>query len=162
MALLVVAGCGGPRAAGPSADRDDPPTARSSARATVNETELPPAGRAAVRYAVVTRSWTAANYADHHHRQLRLSTGSLRRALAQESPTREQIAAIRTDHARLDPSVLAATNLLQAPTQARYRLVLDERGEAAGQTVRQRAVYVVDLRRSPGGRWLVAAFTAVP
>jgi hypothetical protein len=103
----------------------------------------------------------APTYEAQYRRRLRLSTGSLRRALKRAPPTREQIAGYRTDQARLDAAALAVTSLLQTSSQARYRIVLDERSIAAGQAVEQRASYLVDLQRH-GGRWLVAAFTVQP
>lgn len=162
--LLARAGCAGPRAAGPSAERDDQatgPTQRQSAAPAVDEIALPAAGRVALRYAVAARSWTPATYRAQHREQLRLSSGSLRRALEQAPPTGEQIAVYRADDARLEATALAATRLLQTRTQARYRLVLDERSVAAGQTAQERATYLLELQRR-SGHWLVAAFTVEP
>ena len=166
VALLALAGCGS-RSAGPSAERADQPTSTTQtqpAAATVldlDRTALPAAGRVAVRYASAARSWTPTNYRTQYRRQLHLSSGSLRRALLDAAPTREQFAAYRADSTRLDATVVAATGLVESSTQARYELVLDERSAAAGQTVHQRAAYVIELQRS-GGAWRVTAFSVQP
>lgn len=162
--LFTLAGCGGPRPAGPSAERDDPlalPKQPRPASPAVDATSLPAAGRVALRYTMAARSWTPANYRAQHRRQLDLSTGPLHRALQQAAPTRAQTAAYRADGARLEATLVAAAGLLQAPTQARYRFALDERSVAADETVRQRASYLVELRRHRG-RWSVTAFTVEP
>lgn len=90
-----------------------------------------------------------------------MSTGSLRAALEQAPPTREQIAGYRADDARMASTAVAAAGLLQTPTQARYRVVLDERSAAVGPTVEERIAYLIELQRR-GGRWLVTAFTVTP
>lgn len=160
--VLMLAGCG-PRAAGPSAQHharaDDarlpaPPT-------TADRSATTPAARVATRFAAAARSWTPASYRAHYREQLRLSSGSLRSALRQAPPRRDRIAAYRADSARSDATVIAATRLVQTPTQARYELVVDERSVAAGQTVASRSTYGVELRRH-GGRWRVAAFSVLP
>ena len=163
VALLALAGCG-PRSAGPSADRDDEPTSttrtqRAAATALdIDRRALPAAGRVAVRYATAARSWTPTTYRLQYRRQLHLSTGSLRSALQDAAPTREQLAAYRADNARQDATVVAASRLVKSPTQARYELVLDERSAAAGQTVHQRTAYVVELQRRDGA-WRVTSFS---
>ena len=162
--LLASAGCGGPRAAGPAAERPtqtstpmrsepDPPTLEAGA--------LRAPGRLALRYAVAARSWTPDTYRAQYRRQLLLSTGTLRSALKRAPPTRDQLAGYRADKAYVEATAISATSLLESATQARYRLMLDESSVAAGQTVRARATYVVELRWA-GGRWLVAAFTIQP
>jgi len=92
---------------------------------------------------------------------LLLSTGTLRSALNRAPPTRDQLARYRADKAHVEATAVSATSLLESATQARYGLMLDESSVAAGQTVRARATYVVELRRA-GGRWLVTAFTIQP
>ncbi len=161
--VLALAGCG-PRSAGPSAERD----ARTSSTAhpppttiTVDQHALSAAGRVAVRYALAARSWTPASHRAQHRRQLRLSTGSLRSALQRTAPTREQLAAYRDEGAHVDATVVEATRLLRTPTQSRYAIVLDERSVAAGQDVRERFTYIVELKRR-GGAWLVTAFSVQP
>jgi len=161
--LLALTGCG-PRAAGPSADGDKHPRSTTQAAPTagdVDERALPAAGRAALQYTLAARSWTASSYRAHYREQLALSTGSLRRALQQAPPTREQLAGYRADDASLEATALSATSLLDSPTQARYRLVLDERSVAAGQTVQEHATYLIELHHR-GGHWLVSAFTVQP
>jgi len=166
VALLALAGCG-PRSAGPSAERDDEPSSPTRAQpAAVGDLDIDPAtlprpGRVAVRYATAARSWTPESYRAQYRRQLRLSTTSLRSALQDAAPTREQLAAYRTVNARMDATVVAATPLVESPSQARYELVLDEHSAAAGQTVRQRTAYVVELL-ARGGAWRVAAFSVQP
>jgi hypothetical protein len=159
VALLALTGCG-PRSAGPSADRDDEPTQTQPPAATVLDIAraLPAAGRVAVRYATAARSWTPTTYRAQYRRQLRLSTGPLHSALQDAAPTREQLAAYRADNARQDATVVAASRLVESPTQARYELVLDERSAAAGQTVHQRTAYVLELQRG-GGAWRVTSFS---
>jgi len=161
--LLVLAGCG-PRSAGPSADHDHRETSTTQpppTTMTVDQNALSAAGRVAVRYAVAARSWTPASYRAQHRRQLRLSTGSLRRALQRAAPTREQLAAYRDEGAHVDATVVEATRLLQTATQSRYAIVLDERSAAAGQNLRERLTYIVELQRR-GGVWLVTAFSVQP
>ena len=161
--VLALAGCG-PRSAGPSADRDDRETSTTQPHpttTTTDQTALAAAGRVAVRYALAARSWTPASYRAQHRRQLRLSTGSLRSALQRTAPTREQLAAYRDEGAHVDATVVEATRLLQTPTQSRYAIVLDERSAAAGQNVRERFTYIVELKRR-GGAWLVTAFSVSP
>jgi len=160
--VLTLAGCG-PRSAGPSAEREartssitqPPPTT------TVDQNALSDAGHVAVRYALAARSWTPASYRAQHRRQLRLSTGSLRSALQRTAPTHEQLAEYRDDGAHGDATVVEATRLLRTPTQSRYAIVLDERSAAAGQNVRKRLTYIVELKRR-GGAWLVTAFSVSP
>jgi hypothetical protein len=161
--VLALAGCG-PRSAGPSAERD----ARTSSTAhpppttiTVDQHALSAAGRVAVRYALAARSWTPASYRAQHRRQLRLSTGSLRSALQRTAPTREQLAAYRDEVAHVDATLVKVARLLRTPTQSRYAIVLDERSAAAGQNVRERFAYVVELKRRDGA-WLVTAFSVQP
>lgn len=166
MALLALAGCG-PRSAGPSADHDDEPTGTTQtqpAAATVLDIDrraLPAAGRVAVRYATAARSWTPTTYRAQYRRQLHLSTGSLRSALQDAEPTREQLAAYRADKARQDATVVEASRLFKSPTQARYELLLDERSAAAGQTLHQRTAYVIELQRRQGA-WRVTSISAQP
>jgi hypothetical protein len=166
VALIALAGCG-PRSAGPSAERNDQPTSTTqppAAAATMLDVDrrvLPAAGRVAVRYATAARSWSPTTYRAQYRRQLHLSTGSLRSALQDAAPTREQLAAYRADHARQDATVVAVTRLVEWPTQARYELVLDERSAAAGQTVHQRTGYVVELQQRSGA-WRVTAFSVQP
>lgn len=160
---VALAGCG-PRAAGPSAERDSQTRARTPAQASApayDATTLPPAGRIALAYTLAARSWTPSDYLAHYIFRMRLSTGALRRSLKQTPPTREQVAAYRADHARLASTALAVDSLLLARTQARYRIMVDERSIAAGQTVRARAAYSVELQRR-GGRWYVAGFSVEP
>ena len=161
--VLALAGCG-PRSAGPSAERD----ARTSSTAhpppttiTVDQHALSAAGRVAVRYALAARSWTPASYRAQHRRQLRLSTGSLRSARQRSAPTHEQLAAYRDEGAHVDATVVEATRLLQARTQSRYAIALDERSTAAGQNVRERFAYIVELKRRDDA-WLVTAFSVQP
>ena len=161
--VLALAGCG-PRSAGPSAERD----ARTSSTAhpppttiTVDQHALSAAGRVAVRYALAARSWTPASHRAQHRRQLRLSTGSLRSALQRTAPTREQLAAYRDEGAHVDATLVEATRLLQTRTQSRYAIALDERSTAAGQNVRERFAYIVELKRRDGA-WLVTAFSVQP
>lgn len=162
--LLASAGCGGPRAAGTAAERPtqtsttarsepDPPTLEAGA--------LRVPGRVALRYAVAARSWTPETYRTQYRRQLLLSTGTLRSALKRAPPTRDQLAGYRADGAYLKAIPISATSLLESEAQARYVLVLDESSVVAGQAVRARASYLVELRRE-GGRWLVTAFTVQP
>lgn len=161
---VVLVGCGGPRAAGPSAELNGESSPISQAHPIargVDGTKLPPAGRVALCYVRAARSWTPATYNSHHRDQVRLSTGAQRAALERAVPDNEQINAYRADGARMESTVTATQAVLQAPTQSRYRIVLDERSVAAGETVRARATYVVDLRRV-AGRWLVVAFTVEP
>lgn len=161
--VLALAGCG-PRSAGPSADRDARATSTPRPQPitiTVDQNALSAAGRVAVRYALAARSWTPASYRAQHRRQLRLSTGPLRSALRRGAPTREQLAAYRADGAHVDATVFEATRLLQTPTQSRYAVVLDERSAAAGQDVRERFTYIVELKRRDGA-WLVTAFSVQP
>jgi len=166
VALLALGGCG-PRSAGPSSQRDDgpaSPTRAQPAAATVLDIDpaaLPLPGRIAVRYARAARSWTPNSYRAQYRRQLRLSTGSLRSALQDAAPTRKQLAAYRATHARMDATVAVVTRLVEAPTQASYELVLDERSAAAGQIVRQRTAYVVELQQRSGA-WRVTAFSVQP
>lgn len=162
--LFALAGCGGPRAAGPSAERDEQASSLTQPQSTArafDENALPASGRVALGYTMAARSWTPVNYRAQQRQRLRLSTGSLRRALEGAPPTRGQIAAYHADDARLEATALAAISLLQTTTQARYRLTLDERSVAAGQTIQQRVTYLLELQRR-GGRWLVAAFTIEP
>ena len=162
--LLALAGCGGPRSAGPSAERDDQATSTPRPQptmTTVDQNALSAAGRVAVRYALAARSWTPASYRAQYRRQLRLSTGSLRSALLGTAPTRQLLAAHRDEGARVDATVVEAARLLQTPTQPRYAIVLDERSAAAGQNVRERFTYIVELKRR-GGAWLVTAFSVSP
>ncbi|MFP5364643.1 MAG: hypothetical protein ACLGI5_18145 [Thermoleophilia bacterium] len=162
--LLASAGCGGPRAAGPAAERPTPPstTARPEPDPpTLEAGALPAPGRVALRYAAAARSWTPETYRAQYRRQLLLSTGALRSAVKRAPPTREQLAGYRADKAYVEATAISATSLMQSATQARYRLMLDESSVAAGQTVRARATYLVELRRE-GGRWLVTAFTIQP
>ena len=161
--MIALTGCG-PRAAGPSTQRAEPsPTADEPTRAVAgpDEESLTPAGRVALRYALAARSWTPATYEAQHRRQLALSRGPLRRELQRAAPTRRQLAGYRADDATAAATAIAVTGLLDAATQARYAVVLDERSSAGGHTVRQRARYLVELRRDPGG-WLVTAFTIQP
>ena len=166
VALLALPGCG-PRSAGPSSQRDDEPVSQSQAQpAATTVLDIDPAaltlpGRSAVRYARAARSWTPNSYRAQYRRQLRLSTGSLRSALQDAAPTREQLAAYRADNARQDANVVAASRLVESPTQARYELVLDERSAAAGHTVHQRTAYVVELQRRDGA-WRVTSFGVQP
>ena len=166
IALVAPASCG-PRSTGPSTERDDAPTRTTQTQpdaATFRDIErraLPAAGRAAVRYATAARSWIPATYRAQYRRQLRLSTGSLRSALQDAAPTREQLAAYRADNARQDATVVAASGLVKSATQARYELILDERSAAAGQTVRQRTVYIAELQRRDGA-WRVTSFSVQP
>jgi hypothetical protein len=165
-ALLALPGCG-PRSAGPSSQRGDDWASRSLAQpaaATVLDIDLgalPLPGRIAVRYARAARSWTADSYRAQYRRQMRLSTGSLRSALQDAAPTREQLAAYRESNARMDATVVAATRLVESPTQASYELVLDERSAAAGETVQQRTAYIVELQQRSGA-WRVTAFSVQP
>ena len=160
--VLTLAGCG-PRPAGPSAERDartssitqPPPTT------TVDQNALSAAGHVAERYALAARSWTPASYRAQYRRQLRLSTGSLRRALQRAAPAREQLAAYRDEGAHVAATLVEAARLLQTPTQARYVIALDERSAAAGQNVRKRLTYIVELKRRDGA-WLVTAFSVQP
>ncbi|HWC25134.1 MAG TPA: hypothetical protein VG474_01000 [Solirubrobacteraceae bacterium] len=161
--LLALAGCG-PRAAGPSSQRAEQPTTVSEAEpavAGVDEGALPAAGRAALRYALAARTWTASSREAQHRRQLALSAGPLRRGLQQAAPTREQLARYRADDAEATATPIAVTSLLESATQARFTVLLDERSSAAEQTAEQRAGYLVELRRH-NGRWLVSAFTIQP
>ena len=166
VALLALPGCG-PRSAGPSSQRDDEPAGPSRAQpAAATVLDIDPAartlpGRIAVRYATVARSWTPDSYRAQYRRQLRLSTGSLRRALHDAAPTREQLAAHRVANARMDATVIAATRLVESPTQASYELVLAERSAAAGQIVHQRTAYTVELQQR-SGVWRVTAFSVQP
>lgn len=166
VALLALAGCG-PRSAGPSSQRDDEATRPTRAQpdaATVLDIDpvaLTLPGRFAVRYARAARSWTADSYRAQYRRQLRLSTRSLRSALQDAAPTREQLAAYREANARMDATVVAVTRLVESPTQASYELVLDERSAAAGQIVHQRTAYVVELQQRSGA-WRVTAFSVQP
>ena len=162
--VLLASGCGGPRAAGPATER---PTQTSTTMRsepdppTVDAGALRAPGRLALRYAVAARSWTPDTYRAQYRRQLLLSTGTLRSALKRAPPTRDQLAGDRADKAHVKATAVSATSLLESATQARYTLMLDESSVAAGQTVRARATYVVELRRA-GGRWLVTAFTIQP
>lgn len=61
----------------------------------------------------------------------------------------------------MEATAITATSLMESATQARYTLMLDESSVAAGQTVRARATYLVELRRE-GERWRVTAFTIQP
>lgn len=164
-ALLVLAlsGCG-PRAAGPSTERAEQmsavPRTRDPAR-IVDKAALPDPARVALRYSLAARSWTPSRYQAKHRRQVQLSSGDLRRALEGIAPTRAQIAGYRADRARLDARVLAVTGERRSSTQATYVIALDESSTAGGRTERQRATYLVELRRD-SGRWLVATFTAQP
>ena len=166
VAVLALAGCG-PRSAGPSSQRDDEPTSPTLAQpAAATVLDIDPAaltlpGRVAMRYAIAARSWTPNSYRAQHRRQLRLSTGSLRSALEDAAPTREQLAAYRAANARMDATVVAASRLVKSPTQACYELVLDERSAAAGQTVHQRTAYIVELQQRSGA-WRVTAFSVQP
>lgn len=163
--LLASTGCGGPRAAGPAAER--PTQTSTTARSEPDPPTLEPGalrarGRLALRYAEAARSWTPETYRAQYRRQLLLSTGTLRRALMRSPPTRAQLAGYRVDKkAFVETTAISATSLLESATQARYRLMLDESSVAAGQTIRTRATYLVELRRE-GGRWLVTAFTIQP
>jgi hypothetical protein len=163
VALLALAGCG-PRSAGPSSQRDDEPTSATLAQPAVAPAlDIDPAalalpGRVAMRYAIAARSWTADSYRAQYRRQLRLSTGSLRSALHDAAPLREQLAAYREANARMDATVVAVTRLVESSTQARYELVLDERSAAVGQIVRQRTAYFVELQPRSGA-WRVTAFS---
>lgn len=162
--LLASAGCGGPRAAGPAAERPtqtSTPTRAEPDPPTLEAGALPAPGRVALRYAAAARSWTPETYRAQYRRQLLLSTGTLRSALKRAPPTRAQLAGYRADKAFVEATAISATSLLGSATQARYVLVLDERSVAAGQGVRARSVYLVELRRQ-GGRWLVTAFTTQP
>ena len=165
VAVLTIAltSCGGPRSAGPSADADHQTTGPTQTlpASALDETALPAAGRVALRYTLAARSWTASTYRAKYGRRLLLSAGPLRRALEQTRPTRKQIASYRAEDARLDANPLEATRLLGSPTQTRYRIALVERSRAAGEVVRQRATYLVELRRLRG-RWFVARFTVEP
>lgn len=161
--VLTLTGCG-PRAAGPSAEHDG--SANDAAlpqpqSMTTDRSAITPAARVAMRFAAAARSWTPASYWAHYREQLRLSTGSLRSALRQAAPGREQIAAYRADRAHSEATVVAANRLVETASQAQYELVLDERSVAAGQTVAARSVYGVELQRL-GGRWRVAAFSVRP
>ena len=161
--MIAFTGCA-PRAADPSAQRgeqspitDEPaPTV-----ATLDEGSLTAAGRVALRYALAARTWTATTYEAQYRRQLALSGGPLRRELKRAPPTHRQLAGYRTDDATAAATAIAITPLLDTATQARYEVVLEERSSASGQTVGQRARYLVELRRDPGG-WLVTAFTIQP
>jgi hypothetical protein len=161
--VLTLTGCG-PRAAGPSAEHDGstkdaalpaPPSTGADRSA------MTPAVRVATRFALAARSWAPASYWARYREQLRLSTGSLRRALRRAAPTDEQIAAYRADRAHSEATVVATSGLVQTASQARCELVLDERSVAAGQTVAARSTYGVELRQL-GGRWRVAAFSVRP
>lgn len=166
VALFALAACG-PRSAGPSAEREDQPTSetRTQPIATtglgVDRSALSDAGRVAVRYASAARSWSPDRYRAQYGEQLRLATGSLRSALRDAAPTPEQLASYRADGAGIDARVVAATRVVESPTQARYRLVLDERSAAAGQTVHERTAYLVELQQG-GGAWRVTAFGVKP
>lgn len=161
---LGLTGCGGPRPAGPSTQRDEPTSVVPQpriARHAVDEAALPEPGSIALRYALAARSWTASSYRAQHRRQVRLAGGELRRALEDAAPTRRQIAGYRADHARLEARALAVSGGLRSSTQAEYRITLDERSTAAGRMARQRATYLTELHRR-SGRWLVVTFTAEP
>lgn len=160
--LLALTGCG-PRAAGPSAERDQPAarTTQEPRAGADTGSSLPAAGRVAVRYVLAARSWTPDTYRVQHRWQVLLSTGSLRDELERVAPTRRQIAAYQEERAHVDASLIATTRLLQTPTGARYAIVLDERSVADGQTVRQRGRYLVELQR-PKGAWRVAGFSVQP
>lgn len=163
IALIALAGCG-PRAAGPSAQRAEQTTTASQPRPSVpdvDEAALTAAGRAALDYALTARTWTPSSYASQYRRQLALSAGQLRRALQQAAPTRAQLTEHRGDDAKASATAIAVTSLLEATTQARFMVLLAERSSAAGQTVEQRARYLVELRRHDG-RWRVVAFTIQP
>lgn len=163
LALIALAGCG-PRAAGPSAQRAEQTTTASQPQPPVedvDEAALTAAGQAALDYALTARTWTPSSYAAQYRRQLALSAGQLREALRDGAPTRAQLAGHRADDAAATATAIAVTSLLEATTQARFRVLLDERSSAAGQAVEQRARYLVELRRHDG-RWRVVAFTVQP
>ena len=166
VALLALAGCGS-RSAGPSSQWDDEPTGPSLAQPAAEPViDIGPAaltlpGRVAMRYAIAARSWTPNSYAAQYRRQLRLSTRSLRGALQDAAPTRQQLEAYRAANARMDATVVAVTRLVESRTQASYELVLDERSAAAGQVVHQRTAYIVELQQR-GGAWRVTTFSVQP
>lgn len=114
-----------------------------------------------MRYATAAQSWIPNGYRAQYRRRLHLSTGSLRSAVQDAAPTREQLAAHRADNARQDAMVIAASRLIKSPTHARYELLLDERSAAAGQTVHQRTAYIVELQPRDGA-WRVTAFSVRP
>ena len=164
-ALLALPGCG-PRSAGPSSQRDDEPAGSSLAQPTaatvldIDPAALTLPGRIAVRYARAARSWTPDSYRVQYRRQLRLSTGPLRSA-HDAAPRGEQLAEYREANARMDATVVAVTRLVESPTQASYKLVLDERSAAVGQIVHQRTAYVLGLQQRSGA-WRVTAFSVQP
>jgi len=163
VALLALAGCG-PRSAGPSADRDGRTTSTTQPQpttTTIDHTALTAAGRVAASYALAARSWTPATYRAQYRRQLRLSREPLRSALRRGALTRKQLAAYRDEGAHVNATAVEVARLLRTPTQSRYAIVLDERSAAAGQNVRERFAYDVDLKRR-GGAWRVTAFSVQP
>lgn len=159
--LLMLAGCGA-RAAGPSAGHGDLESGtQQRPSTTVDPSAATPSGRVATRFALATRSWTPVNYRSRYREQLRLSTGSLHRALRRGAPTRPQLAAYRADRAHSEATVVAAKRLVKTSSLARYELVLDERIVAAGQTVEARSTYGVELQ-GRHGHWRVVAFSVLP
>ena len=163
VALLALAGCG-PRSAGPFADRDGRTTSTIQPQpttTTIDQTALTAAGGVAARYALAARSWTPASYRAQYRRQLRLSTGQLRSALRRGAASPEQLAAYRDEGAHVDVKGVEVDRLLETRMQARFVVVLDERTVAAGQDVRERFTYIVELQRRDGA-WLVTAFSVQP